>query len=101
MLLIPTQAVPSQVFSVLLAEQNCQIEIAQKSTGMFLNLYVDSALIVGGVICQNRNRIVRGSYLGFIGDLAFIDTEGDSDPDYTGLGSRYVLAYIPADELPE
>ncbi|MCP1257899.1 phage baseplate plug family protein [Acetobacter lambici] len=27
------------------------------------------------------------------GDLAFADTQGTQDPDYTGLGSRFVLVY--------
>lgn len=65
---------------------------------MFLDLYVANSLIIGGVICENANRIVRSSYLGFVGDLAFFDTQGEEDPIYTGLGSRWVLDYLePAD----
>lgn len=101
MLIVPLQPVPSQIVSVLLANQPCQIEVMQKSTGMFLNLSVNNSLIIGGVICENLNRIVRNAYLGFIGDLAFIDNEGTSDPDYTGLGSRFDLAYLEAAELPD
>lgn len=82
-----------------LADQSCLIELRQKSMGLFINLYVNDALIIGGVICQNRNRIVRSAYLGFIGDLAFIDNMGASDPEYAGLGSRYELAYLTADEV--
>jgi hypothetical protein len=37
---------------------------------------------------------VRDEYLGFIGDLAFFDTQGMTDPDWTGLGSRYILGYF-------
>ena len=59
----------------------------------------DHVLIIGGVICENLNRIVRSLYLGFAGDLAFIDNQGSTDPVYTGLGTRYSLAYIEADEL--
>lgn len=100
MQVIPIQATASQAFAVLLGDQNCQIEIAQKSTGMFFSLYVDGALVIGSVVCENLNRIVRSIYLGFIGDLMFADLQGSSDPNYLELGSRFILLYIPADELP-
>jgi hypothetical protein len=100
MLIIPTQAVPSQVINIQLAGQNCTINVYQKFYGLFLDLYVNNVLIIGGCICQNLNRIVRSLYLGFIGDLAFIDNQGDSDPYYTGLGTQYSLAYIEASDLP-
>lgn len=104
MQVIPTSPVPNQVFNVLLAGQACRIAIAQKSTGLFLNLYVNDALVIGGVLCEVGNRIVRSVYLGFIGDFAFYDTQPSApplvpdNPDqvfYTGLGSRYFLAYLP------
>ena len=52
------------------------------------------------MLCENLNVIVRDAYLGFIGDLAFYDTQGDTAPVYTGLGSRYVLEYFAPSELP-
>src|SRR6185312_13883234 len=94
MLIVPLQPVPSQSVSVVLGNQNCRIDVGQKSTGLFIDLYVNDVLIIGGVICENLNRIVRNKYFGFVGDLVFIDNEGTNDPDYTGLGSRYSLAYL-------
>ncbi len=48
---------------------------------VFLDLYLnETTLVVGGVPCLNDVRIVRNAYLGFIGDLAVIDTEGNEDP---------------------
>jgi hypothetical protein len=91
---IPVTPVPSQIFNVNLASQVCTIKIYQRSTGLFLDLYVAASLIVGGVICQDANRIVRDAYLGFVGDLAFYDTQGSDDPEYSGLGSRWVLCYL-------
>lgn len=99
MLQIPLQPIPNQSISTTLASQNCRINIYQRTTGLFCDLYVDNALIIGGVICQNLNRIVRDVYLGFVGDFGFCDTQGDSDPDYTGLGSRYLLIYLEASDL--
>ena len=100
MVIIPLQAVPSQAVSVTLGAQISQINVYQKLPGLFIDLYVDNVLVIGGVICQNLNRIVRSAYLGFSGDLAFIDNQGDTDPVFTGLGTRYSLAYLsPADLL--
>lgn len=97
--IIPLQPIPSQVIVSLLASQSCKIAVYQKNTGMFVDIYVNDALVIGGVIAEDRNRIVRSLYLGFNGDLAFIDIQGTADPEYTGLGTRYVLAYLSADEL--
>lgn len=100
MLIVPLTPVPSQELTVLLANQACQINISQKRLGMFMNLYVNNSLIIGGVICQNLNRIVRSLYLGFTGDFMFFDTQGTSDPIYTGLGDQYRLIYLEAADLP-
>ena len=91
---IPLQAVPSQIVAVYLGTQACTLIVQQKSTGLFLSLYVSNTLVIGGVLCLNATKIVRSAYLGFTGDLAFYDTAGSDDPDYTGLGGRYMLAYV-------
>lgn len=99
MLIVPLQPRPSQQVQVQLAGQTCQIKVYQAPTAMFTDLYVNNGLIIGGVICQNRNRIVRSTYLGFIGDLIFVDQQGTTDPVYTGLGTRYLLYYLSTDNL--
>lgn len=97
-LFIPLQPKPYQKLAVQLSNQACQIEIYQENYGLFIDLYVNNKLIIGGVICQNLNRIVRSVYLGFQGDLTFMDTQGADDPIYTGLGSRFQFFYLePAD----
>lgn len=106
MLIIPTIAVPAQTFTCILANQAVRIDIAQKGglkpeahplaplTNMFASVYVNDSPIVSGVICQDRNRLVRDAYFGFVGDLMFLDTQGRDDPYYTGLGTRWLLAYL-------
>lgn len=99
MLQISLSAVPSQSLSVQLAGQQCQIDVYQKSTGVFLDLSVNNAPIVTAMLCLDRVTLVRHRHLGFIGDLAFVDTQGAADPDYTGFGARYLLIYLEASEL--
>lgn len=100
MFVIPLTSVPSQKLSALLAGQNCQIKVYQKTTGVYLDLSINDSPIVSGVICRDRVVLVRDTYLGFTGDLAFFDTQGTSDPTYDGLGARYQLVYLSPGELP-
>ena len=100
MLVIPVQALPNQQLQVQLGSQACTIELAQTDYGLFLTLSVGGSLVVASVICENLNRIVRSLYLGFSGDLCFIDTQGTTDPIFTGLGSRYQLLYLAPSDLP-
>ena len=100
MMLIPVQPLPNQVLQVQLANQSCTIQLIQTAYGLICNLYISSTLIIGGVLCENLNRIVRSLYLGFIGDLVFFDSQGATDPIYTGLGSQYQLIYLEASDLP-
>jgi len=102
---IPISDVYSQTMTVQLGGQNCQINLYQKSTGFYCDVYVNNTAIITGVICQNLNRIVRSLYLGFVGDLCFYDTQGSIlppstglDPSSPGLGTRYLFLYLsPAD----
>jgi hypothetical protein len=104
MQIIPIQPLQNQTLQVQLAEQAIALNIYQLAYGLFVDVYKDNALVIGGVIAQNLNRIVRDAYLGIIGDFTFIDTQagpGDpgADPVYTGLGTRYQLAYLEAADL--
>jgi len=104
MLNIPLQAVPSQIVGVTLGDQKCIINVYQRYYGIFLDLSSTTSLappasIVTGAYCENLNRLVRSDYLGFDGDLAFIDTQGNSSPVYPGLGTQYLLFYLTADDI--
>jgi hypothetical protein len=98
MMIVPLAAIPNQSFGTNLNNQSCTLQIAQKTTGMFINVLLNNVLVIGGVLCLDRTWIVRDTYLGFSGDLFFADTQGTTDPDYTGLGSRYLLIYAAPGE---
>ena len=95
---IPLVATPAQTLTVSLGSQNARIDIAQKSTGLYISVYLDAGAvqtpIVTGCICRNLVKIVRGPSL--IGDLYFYDTQGSDDPYYTGLDGRFLLVYDDA-----
>lgn len=99
MLIVPLQAIPNQTVTVTLNNQVTQLNVYQTFNGLFIDVYLENDLVIGGVICENQNRIIRSAYLGYSGDFAFIDTQGSEDPVYSGLGSRYFLTYLTEEEL--
>lgn len=96
---IPLQSIPNQTLTILLGGQLAKLSIYTLLDGnLYMDVLVNDAAVITGVICMNENLIVRDIYLGFIGDLAFVDTQGSNNPVYTGLGVRYQLAYLSAAE---
>lgn len=106
--------VPSQTFQAVLGGQNCSfslytltgydfndLTLETVNTNLYMDLTVNGESITVGAICLNEKRLlINRQYLGFSGDLMFIDTQGTEDPQYTGLGTRWQLVYIAASELP-
>lgn len=114
--IIPLQPIPFQTLSSAIGTQNISFNIYAKNirvpivpsggiptippvyeeiNPIFIDVYLNDVLIVGGVICNNNTKIIRNAYLGVSGDFAFQDTQGSDDPQYTGLGSRWLLIYYP------
>lgn len=89
----------SQSLSITLAGQLCIIRLIQRESFIYMDLTVNGNPIMQGVPCLYGNKMVGYSYLGFKGDLVFLDNEGQSDPVYDGLGGRYILYYIEENEL--
>lgn len=101
MLLVPVQAIASQVFQVNLNGQSCTLAIYAKGLNgnkLFMDLAINGTSILSCAICQNRVLMVRLKYLGFIGDLVWVDMQGFTDPVWNALGTRYQLVYLfPSD----
>ena len=93
--IIPLTTAPYQNVTLALGSQACSINVYTKSINVpieqeiptnppvyeninpvFLDLYVNDALIIGGVILRNSAMVVMDPYLGFVGDLSLIDTSG-------------------------
>lgn len=96
---ISLMPVKSQEISVTLANQNCRIKIHQRSTGLYMDMYIDNSPVMQGVICMNCCYLVRYKYLRFSGDLVFVDTQGGSDPVWDEVGTRFKLYWLTADEI--
>lgn len=99
MLLVPLSPVPSQTLFITLSGQSCSIALRTNDGNLYFDLFLNNFPVVSGKICRNRQRLLVGlGYLGFIGDFAFVDTQGDLQPEYTGLGDRWQLYYLEPGE---
>ena len=98
---IPLAAVPSQRLSVpALGGQDSQINVYQRGDSLYFDLFLDGVPIVTTKACRNEVRMLLGAeYYGYVGDFVFLDTQGDAEPQYSGLGTRWFLVYLTADEV--
>lgn len=106
---IPLTAVPSQSLTAALNGQSVSIAIYQLGAA---DLYCDLTSNGTPIVNCRKCRAFSGSpteaapfllldsaYWGFQGDFLFIDTQGDEDPQFSGLGSRWQLVYYTPDDL--
>ena len=100
MIRIPLAAVPNQTLAIVLASQACEIALRQNGDNMYFDLTVAGNPIVTSRIVRNKQRLlIDARYRGFVGDFIFNDSQGDTQPTYTGLDSRYFLYYLEAADL--
>ena len=90
---------PSQIVKTVLSGQyQVQILIQQKRQGLFVDVNLDGVDIVTSVIALNETPIISREYLGFPGNLLFIDLNGKDDPVYNQFNDRFNLIYLDAEE---
>jgi hypothetical protein len=90
---IPLSPHPNQRFDVNINNQYCIITLEQRSTGLFFGMTVNGVACCDNVLCLDRQPVIFTDYRGFVGNLYFQDMQGTSDPEWSGLGSRYWLIY--------
>jgi hypothetical protein len=98
---VPLSAVPTQRMAITLENQPCSIELRQNGGTLYFSLWVNDTAIVLSHTCRDRSLLLIGlAYTGFAGNFLFIDSAGETDPYWTGLGDRYQLVYLTAAEVP-
>jgi hypothetical protein len=93
---IALQAVPSQQLQVVLGGQNCQIAVYLLGSQLFVDVQLNGTDLSIGVVAHDQIPLIPTVYFGFQGNILFVDTQGSTDPVYTGLGARYQLLYLTA-----
>lgn len=95
MIRVPLALAPSQTLSVVVGGQACNIALRQNGANMYFDLTVNSVPIVIARIVRNKQLLlIDVKYKGFRGDFLFNDSQGDTQPVYTGLDTRYRLYYV-------
>lgn len=87
---VPVAPLPNQFFSTGINGVTWSITLETRLD----KLYISLSNNVDGVVLLNRVCLNK-TYLGF--GFVFVDIDGDNDPEYTGLGTRYFLIWT--DEL--
>lgn len=100
MIRVPLSAVPSQTLAIVLAGQACEIALRQNGDNMYFDLTVNRVNIVRSRIVRNKQLLLLDmKYRGFVGDFIFNDSQGDTQPVFTGLAGRYTLYYVAPGDL--
>lgn len=114
---VPLSAVASQTFSASMGGQAVSCALYQLGANgaarMFLDVTANGNAILNARQCRAygglpdtraRFMMVGRRYLGFLGDLLFLDTQATAssptqDPQPSGLGTRWLLLYFAEAEL--
>ena len=116
---IPISSVPSQTLQFVVGGQNCQMSVYTNDGYDYFDTalgtvkpYIAIDFAYNGIPVTNTQnclvltRLLKNrQYKGFVGDFMFVDTQPPTgstgeDPQWQGLGTRWVLLYPEAADLP-
>lgn len=101
MIKVPVAPSASQTMSVVVGGQACEIALRQNGANIYFDLRANGEYIVRTRIVRNKQLLLLDAkYRKFNGDFIFIDTLGDTQPEYSGLGTRYLLYYVAPIDIP-
>lgn len=94
---IPLRAEPAQSLAIVLGGQNVSLRLYTRdylgTPWLYCDLAVDGSMVWQGHICHEMQDLKFYSYLPFAGALRFVDMQGDDDPQWDGLGVRWLLLW--------
>lgn len=83
MTIIPTSPIPNQILTFTLDTDEYEIELNSRRNNLYATVKKNNEYVVCNRICRNMTYICQW--------LIFADQQGNTDPIYTGLGTRYKL----------
>ena len=102
MMQIPLSALPNQVLSIVLNEQNCTLQLRARGYLLYLDLLVNNQPVQYGALVLPKTPIITVSNSCFQGQLRLIDSKSKPNqprlPTYPELGTRFFLYYLSPDE---
>ncbi|MCC8189698.1 MAG: hypothetical protein LIP77_03535 [Planctomycetes bacterium] len=99
---IALSRLPAQRFQAVLDGQHCTIALRQKGARLFLDLETEAGQVCQGAVCLHGAEVTQSPTPNFLGGLFFVDTLGQSAPQWELLGDRYRLFFASDGQaLPE
>ncbi|EMA4783460.1 hypothetical protein AB7340_20280 [Providencia alcalifaciens] len=83
---IPLSPIPNQILNFTLDTDEYEIELNTRLGHIYATVKKNNENLVCNRICRNMTYICQW--------LIFADQQGNTDPKYTGLGSRYRLVWV-------
>jgi hypothetical protein len=96
--IIPVQPIANQTFSCVLDGQSAVIQLETTDYGLYMTVAYNGVSVASSRLCLDRTDINLARYNGLPQALFFADTQGTTDPVYTGFGTRYLLCYGDPDD---
>jgi hypothetical protein len=90
---IPLSAIPFQRVSLVIGSQSVEIEVRQMGSSVFTSAVVDGVQITRSTRAVNGGELFPWTFPDKPAEIKWVDTQGDADPQYEGLGSRWLLVY--------
>lgn len=105
MIRVPLIALPDQCLQIILGNQDVTLRVYTRDNRLYTDLGVTGVMVWRGFIARNLLPCKFYPYLAFTGQLVFVDMQGQDDPRWEGLGTRWVCMYLTdvemADLFPE
>lgn len=90
---IPLTAIPHQLVATIVNGQAVQIEVRQMGSSLYTSCMVDGVQINRNVRAVNHGEVLPWSDFRVGSQIEWVDTQGDDDPQFDGLGSRWLMCF--------
>jgi hypothetical protein len=91
--IVPLPQSANATFSAVLDGQEAIFNLTTTDFGLFADVVYNGVPVINARLCLDRVDINPRRYNGMPQALFFADTQGTTDPIFTGFGSRYLLVY--------
>lgn len=99
MIKVPLAAMPDQRLQMILGNQDVSLRVYTRDDRLYTDLAVAGASVWQGFIARNLLPCKCYPYLPFTGQLVFVDMQGLDDPQWGGLGARWLCLYLTDAEV--
>ena len=90
---IPLSPIPHQLLAVVIGTHSYEIEVRQMGANLYTSVAIDGEQVTRMVRATSRGELFPWARVDVPLQIYWQDLQGDEDPQYTGLGSRWVLSY--------